>query len=211
VRHAELPFSPAAEHIMAMAVLRPRRWTAAEVERLVEEREGQSPRYELVDGELLVTPAPSGRHQRIIFRLAVLLHEYVTRERLGEVRLGPGKLDLVTGERYEPDLFVLPAIDGRSPPAADASIRPLLVVETLSPGSSRHDRITKRRSFQRNAVPEYWVVDGDAEALEIWHPGDERAMLADDRIVWLAAGATNAFELDVRAFFASVADDAPLG
>jgi Uma2 family endonuclease len=211
VRHAELRVSLAAEHIMAMAVLRPRRWTAAEVERLAEAREGLSPRYELVDGELLVTPAPSGRHQRIIFQLAVLLHEYVARGRLGEVRLGPGKLDLVTGERYEPDLFVLPAIDGRRPPAADASIRPMLIVETLSPGSSRHDRITKRRSFQRNSVPEYWVVDGDAEAFEIWHPHDERAVLADDRIVWLPQGSANAFELDVGAFFASVADDAPLG
>jgi Uma2 family endonuclease len=86
----------------------------------------------------------------------------------------------------------------------------LLIVETLSPGSSRHDRITKRRSFQRNRVPEYWVVDGDAEAFEIWHPGDERAALVDDRIVWLPQ-ATTAFELDIRAFFASVADDAPLG
>jgi Uma2 family endonuclease len=127
------------------------------------------------------------------------------------VRVGPGKFDLVTGERYGPDLFVLPAIDGRRPPAANASIRPLLIVETLSPGSSRHDRITKRRSFQRNSVPEYWVADGDAEAFEIWHPDDDRAMLAGDRIVCLPRRATNAFELDVRAFFASVADDAPLG
>ncbi|HTJ21426.1 MAG TPA: Uma2 family endonuclease [Gemmatimonadaceae bacterium] len=210
VDNAELHVSPVAEHIMAMAVSRPRRWTAAEVERLVEAREGQSPRYELVDGELLVTPAPSGRHQRIIFHLAVLLHEYVIRERLGEVRLGPGKLDLVASERYEPDLFVLPAIDGRRPPAADASIRPLLIVEALSPGSSRHDRVTKRRAFQRNGVPEYWVVDGDAEAFEIWHPDDDRAVLADETIVWLPRGAANAFELDLRAFFASVADDAPL-
>jgi Uma2 family endonuclease len=210
VHHAELHVSLVAEHIMAMAVSRPRRWTAAEVERLVEARDGQSPRYELVDGELLVTPAPSGRHQRIIFRLAVLLHEYVTRERLGEVRLGPGTLDLVTGERYEPDLFVLPAVDGRRPPAADTSMRPLLIVETLSPGSSRHDRVTKRRAFQRNGVPAYWVVDGDAETFEIWHPDDERAELADETIVWLPPGAVNTFELDVRAFFASVADDAPL-
>src|SRR5215467_14836149 len=142
VPNAELLSVRLAEQIVPMPAVRPRRWTAAEVDRLVDEREGMSPRYELVDGELLVTPAPSGRHQRIIFRLAVLLHEYGTRERLGEVRLGPGKLDLVTGERYEPDLFLLPAIDGRRPPAADTSIRPLLIVETLSPGSSRHDRIT---------------------------------------------------------------------
>jgi Uma2 family endonuclease len=46
--------------------LRPHRWTIDEVDRLAEERPESSPRYELVDGELLVTPAPGGRHQRII-------------------------------------------------------------------------------------------------------------------------------------------------
>ena len=196
---------------MSMPALRPHRWTADEVRRLVDEREGMSPRYELVDGELLVTPAPSNRHQRIIARLFVLLQSYLTHEKLGEVRLGPAELPLVTGERYEPDLFVIPAINGRLRPADDDNYRPLLICETLSPSSSRHDRITKRRAFQRNGVPEYWVIDGDAEAFEIWHPGDERAVLVDDRIVWLPEGTTTPFELDVRGFFASVADDAPLG
>ena len=99
---------------------------------------------------------------------------YVARERLGEVRLGPGKLDLVTANDTSPISSSFPRSTAA---AADASIRPFLVVETLSPGSSRHDRITKRRSFQRNGVPEYWVVDSDAEAFEIWHPHDERAVL----------------------------------
>ena len=46
-------------------------------------------RYEVHEGELLVTPAPSGRHQRIVLRLAFLLQPYLSRERLAEVRLGP--------------------------------------------------------------------------------------------------------------------------
>src|SRR5262249_11546947 len=110
---AELPSHLAAEQIMSMPAIHPRRWSAAEVERLVDEREGLTPRYELVDGELLVTPAPSLRHQRIIFGLAFALREFLSRERLGEIRLGPKVLKLVLGERYEPDLFVVPAIDGR--------------------------------------------------------------------------------------------------
>jgi Uma2 family endonuclease len=207
---AQLPSNPAAGHIMSMPAIRPRRWSAAEVERLVDEREDLTPRYELVDGDLLVTPAPSGRHQRIIVGLAFALHEYVSREKLGEIRLGPGVLKLVLGERYEPDLFVLPAIQGRLAEADAGPVRPLLVCEVLSPGSSRHDRITKRRAFQRNSVPEYWVVDGDAEAFEIWHPADERAALVDDRLVWSPEAASCPFELDVRSFFASVADGATL-
>jgi Uma2 family endonuclease len=211
VRRAELRFGSHAEQIVSMPALRRHRWTVDEVRRLVDERVGMTPRYELVDGELLVTPAPRKRDQRIIFRLALLLQAYVAREKLGEVCLGPDELPLVSGERYEPDLFVVPAIDGRLRPAADTDFRPLLVCEVLSQGSSRHDRLTKRRAFQRNAVPEYWIIDGDAEAIEVWHPDDERAALIDERVVWQPHGATAAFELDVRALFAAVADDAPLG
>jgi Uma2 family endonuclease len=59
-------------------------------------------------------------------------------------------------------------------------------------------------------VPEYWIVDGDAAALEIWHPDDERPALVDDRVVWRPDGASQPFELDVRSLFESVADKAPL-
>ena len=59
-------------------------------------------------------------------------------------------------------------------------------------------------------MPDYWVIDGDALAFEIWHPGDDRAALVDDRVDWRPDGASSAFELDVRAFFARAEDDAPL-
>ena len=207
---AELRQHSSAEQIMAMSAVSPRRWTRAEVERLVDERPGFTPRYELVDGELLVTPGPSGRHQRIVLRLAHLLLPYLTEHKIGEVFLGPAELPLVTGERYEPDLFVVPLVEGRRPAMPLAATKPVLIGETLSPGSSRHDRITKRRAFQRNGVPDYWTVDGDAEVFEIWHPDDERPEIADERLVWLPVGAPVVFELDVREFFASVADGAEL-
>ena len=195
---------------MSMPVARRDLWTLADVDRLVDEREGLSPRYELVGGELLVTPAPTGRHQRIILRLAFVLQPYLSRHRLGEVVLGPARLQLVSGERYEPDLFVVPAIDGRSPPAEAARVRPLLVCEVLSPGSSRHDRITKRRAFQANGTPEYWIADGDALVFEIWKPDDERPAVVDDTIAWMPVGASEPLRFDVAAFFASVEDGSPL-
>jgi Uma2 family endonuclease len=207
---AELHLESAAEQIMSMPVVRPRRWTTEEVRRLIDERRGMSPRYELVVGELLVTPAPTHRHQRLVLRLALRLQPYLTRHGIGEVFLGPAELKLASGEIYEPDLFVVPASDGRNPAMGNSLIRPLLICETLSPDSSRHDRITKRRSFQRNAVPEYWIMDGDAQAFEIWHPTDDRPALVDDRLVWSPMNGIEAFELDIAAFFASAEDDAPL-
>src|SRR5215467_2740416 len=113
VPNAELLSVRLAEQIVPMPAVRPRRWTAAEVDRLVEEREGHTPRYELVDGELLVTPAPSGRHERIVGELFARLREYVIANRLGEARFGRARLTLDT--RFEPDLFVVPSVDGKRP------------------------------------------------------------------------------------------------
>jgi Uma2 family endonuclease len=204
---AELRSSRRAEQVMSMPALRRRRWTIEEVERLVDEREELSPRYELVNGELLVTPAPNGRHQRIILALTMRLQPYVVLHRLGEIRLGPGEARLTRDSRFEPDIFLIPAIDGRMPRAADPVTRLSLAIEVLSPSSARHDRITKRRFFQSHGVPEYWVVDGEAEAFEVWHPSDERAALLDERLVWQPGAEVAPFELDVKTFFASVADE----
>jgi Uma2 family endonuclease len=210
MRRAELLLETPAEQIMSMPTVRPRRWTRDEVDRLVDERAGMSPRYELVDGELLVTPAPTHRHQRLILRLALLLHPYLTRHMLGEIFLGPCELNLALGERYEPDLFVLPAIGGRRPTISAGTVDPLLVCESLSSSSARHDRITKRRAFQRNGIPAYWIIDGDSRVLEVWRPADERPAIIDDRLWWHPQRASDAFVLDVLDFFASVDDDAPL-
>ncbi|MGH7619872.1 MAG: Uma2 family endonuclease [Gemmatimonadaceae bacterium] len=191
-----------------MPALHRRRWTLDEVDRLAEERPGLTPRYELVDGELLVTPAPTRRHQRIVAELLVLLRAYVNEHQLGEVSMGPGVARVASDSRFEPDLFVIPSLDGKRRRADDMSVTGAsLIVEVLSPGSSRHDRITKRRYFQSRGVPEYWVIDGDAEAFEIWHPGDVRAALVDDRLRWHPAEAAAPFELDVARFFSEIADD----
>src|SRR5437879_7827689 len=111
---------------MSMPLLRPRYWTRDEVDRLIDERPGMSPRYELVDGELLVTPAPTHRHQRLILQLALLLHPYLIRHKLGEIFLGPCELRLTHGDRYEPDLSVYRAAEGRRPIITAAPVEPVL-------------------------------------------------------------------------------------
>ena len=207
LRHVPLPNLRRATHYMSMPVAERHHWTIDEVERLIEEREGYTPRYELVDGELLVTPSPNGRHQRIVAELFLKVNPYVRQHRLGEARLGPGAVRLTPDGYFEPDLYVVPSVDGKRPRALDTVTRLLLAAEVLSPGSVRHDRITKRRFFLRRGVPEYWVVDGDAEAFEVWHPGERRGELLDEQLVWHPNGVADAFVLDVRDFFASVADE----
>ena len=207
---AELPADFPVDQIMSMPAAGRHRWSVDEVDRLIDAREGVTPRYELVQGELLVTPAPTPQHQRLVFHLALTLQRYLTTHRIGEVFIAPCELKLATGERYEPDLFVRRAEDGRRLVLEDSLVQPILVCESLSPGSARYDRITKRRAFQRNGVPAYWIIDGDAEAFEVWRPADERGDLVDDRLVWQPSAVVEAFQLDVRQFFASAKDAGPL-
>jgi Uma2 family endonuclease len=207
IRRVPLFAHAMAEQLMSMPALRTDPWTLEEVERLVEEREGYTPRYELVDGELLVSPSPSVRHQRIVARLFLRLVAYVDRFRLGEVLPGPVATRLGPESYFEPDLVVIPAMNGKRAPSATSVTQLLLVVEVLSPGSIRHDRITKRKYFQRHGVPEYWIVDGGAEAFEVWRPDEPRPAIQDEQLTWHPADATEPFGLDVREFFAEVADE----
>ena len=101
---------------------------------------------------------------------------------------------------------MVPLVDGRRAKEWAEVRALLLVVEVLSPSTARLDRNKKRRLFQRERVPEYWIVDVDARVIERWRPDDDRAELLDDEITWHPAGATNALRIDLAELFAEVID-----
>jgi Uma2 family endonuclease len=192
---------------MAMPALRQfppgKRWTAAEVRELMDGTR-PTPRYELVDGELLVTASPIPLHQRAVRLLARALEDYVEAHRLGEVMVSPADIELIPDSIVQPDVFVIPAsID---PPTLTWSTVTslLLAAEILSPSSVRHDRVTKRRFLRDRGVSQYWVVDVDARTIERWTPDDARPEVLDDRLTWHPAEAAEPFGLDLRAYFARV-------
>ena len=141
-------------------------------------------RYELVAGELLVSPAPTLRHQRIVSRVYAALSEHVrANPGVAEVLFSPA--DITWGgdeELVQPDVFVVPASETHREWRDIHTL--LLVVETLSPSTARYDRITKRRLYQHRGVTTYWVIDPDARLVEVWHPGDERPEIVTDRLTW---------------------------
>jgi len=192
---------------MGMAILEQRSWTYEEALALIDEQEDRSIRYEYADGELLVTPVPGGYHQRIILALYDLLHPYVQAHRLGEIRLGPSPVHLVERTIFQPDLYIVPSVDGRRPRADTPVTKSLLVVEVLSPGSRRHDRVTKRPYYQRGGVPEYWIVDQDAEVFERWRPQDERPEVLANELSWDPSGASAPLVIDLPTLFRGVLDD----
>jgi len=114
-------------------------------------------RYEILDGELYVAPAPSPLHQRVSKRLQRKLEDYFEARGLGEVFDAP--IDMILGRHdvAQPDILVVTnpgQISGRGIEGA-----PLLVVEVLSPSTRRHDREVKMRRYAALAIPHYWIVD----------------------------------------------------
>jgi Uma2 family endonuclease len=204
---AVLPTSVGAEQTMGMPAIQ-RRWTPADVRELMDETRPW-PRYELVGGELLVTPAPGIQHQLVVTELLRMLADYVGHEPVGVACVSPADLELRSGSITQPDVFVMPAAP--EPPAVPSdgweNVKSLLLaVEVLSPGSGRSDRVIKRDYYLDAGVPEYWIVDMVAHVIERWTPSQQRPDLVRDRLEWRPAGATQPLVIDVPRFFERVSD-----
>jgi Uma2 family endonuclease len=171
-----------------------RHWTRDQVLALPDD--GQ--RYELVSGELVVTPAPRGLHQRAVAALHLALHEWLTRHPVAHVLFSPADIILGEDEILQPDLFVYRTPNGAPLINWSDISELLLVIEVSSPSSGRYDRQLKRRRYQRAAVPEYWVVDLDAKVIERWRPGDEQPEVIPDRLLWQPARGGPLMDLDVE-------------
>jgi Uma2 family endonuclease len=165
---------------MIMPAIAPRRWTAEEVRALPD---NPGTRYECVDGELLVSPAPSLPHQSVVARILVLLSQFVDEEKLGAAFAAPADLELDAGSLVQPDVFVLPLVDGRRPRSQGECGRPLLFVEALSPTTARYDRVVKRRRYQRAGI-ESWIVDLDARLIERWFPDAAAPEVCTEQLIW---------------------------
>ena len=169
---------------MAMPVSR--HWTSADVRELIQE-DRPWPRYELLDGELLVTPAPRGPHQTAAAELLLLLRPYAYDRRIGVAFLSPADLELRPGTIMQPDVFVVPngsvRVVGRDHEWSDITSL-LLAVEILSPSSLRTDRVLKRDFYLTNNVQEYWIVDCDARVVERWRPEQETPELLRETLTW---------------------------
>ncbi len=161
-------------------------------------------RYEVLDGELFVTPAPSAPHQRAVGRLFAMLDAYVREYGLGEVFLSPADIEFGPGRLVQPDLFVVPATpSGRLRSWRDITSL-LLAVEVKSPTTARVDHGRKRVIYQSERVGEYWIVDLDASFVDRWLPTDERPEVLAELLTWQPRSDVEALAIDLPAFFADV-------
>jgi Uma2 family endonuclease len=122
-------------------------------------------RYEILEGELSVTPAPGTTHQRISRNLQYVLHAYVTQHGLGEVLNAP--LDVIFDRTtvVQPDLVFIARARAAIITERGVEGPPDLVVEILSPSTEQRDRGVKQQLYGRYGVGHYWRVDPAAHSL----------------------------------------------
>lgn len=157
-------------------------------------------KYEVVHGELLVTPAPRMWHEVVWGRAFDALRAYARAEPVGHVFGSRSDISYGPDTLVSPDIVVVPLEEARTDDWAKVR-HLLLVVEVLSPSSKRDDRFTKRRLYQEQGVPVYWIVDAETEAVEVWTPDARFPQIERERVLWHPAGAATPLTLLLDALF----------
>ena len=175
------------------------RWTAAMARALPDDGN----RYEVLDGLLVVSPAPSLVHQRVVMAFSRRIDPYTRAHRVGDTLLAPADIELSDSRLVQPDLFVIPLVEGQRPQEWADVRELLLVLEVLSPSTARVDRGEKRQIYLEHGVPEYWIVHPEARLVERCHPQCTPDFM-DGKLTWQPSGDVPALNIDLAELFDEV-------
>lgn len=132
----------------------------------------EEPRYELIDGDLLMTPSPTTIHQWISVKLEQALSKYIQRKKQGILLHAPMDVVLSNDDVVQPDIIYI--TNERKNIIKEENIRgaPDLLIEILSPSTAERDIVIKRRLYEKHRVREYWIVDPQNKMIEViaWTP-----------------------------------------
>lgn len=186
---------------MAMAALLESEWTAERWRALPDDGK----RYEVLDGELYVSPSPTSRHNEVMEALYDRMRPWAKSAGLARVRFSPADIEFTPKRVLQPDLYAIPWRQ-RPPKDWTESRDLLLAVEVLSPDSGRADRHKKRHIYQSQGVAEYWIVDPDARLVERWRPKDERPEMITGSLEWTPVANGPTLSIDLSALFREAID-----
>lgn len=172
--------------------LRATKWTRADLERLPDD--GNT--YEVIRGDLFVTPPPAAAHQSIVEAFGRRIQLYVWAQNLGHVHF-PHSVLVFEDSLAEPDMMVLPP--GRLT-SWDQMPTPLLVIEVSSESTVRRDAKAKRAYYMEGGVSEYWIVDGTQRVVTVIKPDKPDAVASSD-LQWKPSGTREALHIDLATLF----------
>lgn len=124
-------------------------------------------RYELIEGELYMVPAPNFQHQTISRDLGVVLWKFVKKNNLGTVLYAPFDVVLSESDVVQPDIIFVSK--GRLNLITEKNLRgaPDLAIEILSTSTRERDKLIKKRLYMEYGVKEFWIVDPDKKAIKV--------------------------------------------
>jgi Uma2 family endonuclease len=123
-------------------------------------------RYEIIEGELSMTPAPFTDHQRILGRLFRFIDEFARKNNAGEVFVAPTDVVLSMTDVVQPDILFVTKERSHIITIKNIIAAPDLVIEILSESTAVIDRTTKKSLYEKYGVKEYWIVDPENEDIE---------------------------------------------
>ena len=180
-----------------------RRFTADELDDFPDDGN----RYEVIDGELFVTPGPLIVHQRVQMRFILRLAAYV--ESCGlELLPAPTSVRASPVTEVQPDLLVFSGANDDVEKERRIRMSSLwLAVEILSPSTIRLDRGRKRKAYLSGGVREYWIVDSKARTVEVWKPSQSAAHVERRALVWQPRPEHPALTVDLIELFRDIQRD----
>jgi Uma2 family endonuclease len=126
-------------------------------------------RYEIINGELFVNPAPILFHQRIVQNIFIALELWARAHRAARVYVSPVDVMFTNESVVEPDIVVIKSErEGILANEKNVQGAPNLCIEVLSPSTRRLDEVHKRKLYERGGVDEYWIVDPELELVKIY-------------------------------------------
>ena len=173
---------------------------------------GDGTRYEILDGVLATSPAPTIAHQRISRTLlGILMRRFMAGR--GEVFYAPVDVVLAQDTVAQPDLIVVRHVSAAVITRRGIEGPPDLVVEIVSPGTERHDRVTKRRSYAKAGIPVFWLVLPDTRELieYVLEEGKYQIGAQARAPVLFASSVEQGLTVDIDALFANPFGDEDFG
>ncbi len=123
-------------------------------------------RVQLINNQLIMSPAPSDAHQKISITIAAFLFAHVQKNNLGEVRAAPYDVFLNRKNAFQPDIIFISTENLYKIKADGLHGSPDLVIEILSSATWRIDKEDKKDEYERSRVKEYWMIDPSDKSTE---------------------------------------------
>ncbi len=134
--------------------------------------------YELIEGEIVMTPSPGFHHQKVLGRLYTFLNNYVLEHNPGELVTAPMDLYVDETNVLQPDIIFVSKEKSYIIGETRINRSPDLVIEIISPSTETRDREIKKKIYANAEIQEYWIADPAAKEIEVYLLGDEGYLLS---------------------------------